>query len=197
LSDYQPLADTAKKYGLRAYVLEVDFALQSIFTPMQVQLEHMAATIEKYQKQYSFTQYNLMCHSQGAVLCRAYLQTYSNHSAQAFVSLSGPHMGQFGLTGQVEKFIPILRNVPRQEVYTLLYNGLAQNSFSVANYWKDPFHYSQYQSVVQFLPKMNNETSGSNPAAAKFRSNFLKLKQAAFLGSDADEIIEPPMVLYS
>jgi len=139
------------------------------------------------------TDYNLVCHSQGAVLCRAYLQTNPSHTAQTFVSLAGPHMGQFGLTGEVERYLPALRNVTRQDAYKILYTEKVQSFFAVANYWRDPFHYTAYQSSVPFLTHFNNETnSQENPGASQYKSNFIKIKKAVFLGSSADEIIEPP-----
>jgi len=193
LYHYTPLEQALKEHGFdRTYILDIDWGIHSIFASMETMLEHLSQTIDQYKARYNVTEYNLVCHSQGAVLCRTYLQSHPQHTAQAFVSLAGPHMGQFGLTGRVEHYLPLLRNITRQDVYEILYTHKVQSSFSVSNYWRDPFHYAQYQADVKFLPHFNNETVQANSAASQFRTNFVKLKRAVFLGSTADEIIEPP-----
>lgn len=37
--------------------------------------------------------YHLLCHSQGALLCRCIAQEWDGHNISAFVSIAGPHVG--------------------------------------------------------------------------------------------------------
>lgn len=39
---------------------------------------------------------NLVCHSQGGLICRAILQIYPNHNVRNFISLSAPQAGLCG-----------------------------------------------------------------------------------------------------
>lgn len=176
----------------RVFIVDVDWGLSSVFRTMDAQLNHLSLEIEQLKQKNGITDFNLVCHSQGAVLCRAYLQLNPGHTAQSFVSLAGPHLGQFGLTGEVEQFLPGLRNMTRQEASRLLYKKEVQSFFAVANYWRDPFRFSTYRESVPFLTRFNNESVVNNEEAVQYRSNFMKLKRAVFLGSSVDEIIEPP-----
>ena len=43
--------------------------------------------------------FNLVCHSQGGVICRALIEHWDGHNVSTFVSLAGPQMGVQGLGG--------------------------------------------------------------------------------------------------
>jgi len=193
-SNYARLKQYLEQSGFEAHVLAVDYGLASIYQSLDTQLAHMEETIDKVKKENNIREHHLICHSMGGLLCRGYLQTRADHSVQVFISLSSPHMGQFGIPKEGEKFLPApFRNVTNEALHDLLYQPAIQKVFSVANFWKDPFHYGQYQKVVTYLPRINNETgSSNNPAVLQYKSNFMKLKKAVFYGSLADEVIQPP-----
>ena len=60
-----------------------------------------------------------------------------NHNVDTFLSMSGPQMGQYGVIGGMEKFYP---NITDEIAWTLLYNLVAQHSFSAAAYWNGKFY---------------------------------------------------------
>jgi len=190
--DYQPLKQYCSNSGHQTYMVTSDLGSQSIFSNLHTQLKHLQESIQALKTKYQFREHHLICHSMGALLCRTYLQTTRDHTAQVYISLSGPHMGQFGITKMFEEKIPIFKNQSREHASKLLYDPLVQHYLSVANFWKDPFNYDKYQRAVTFLPVYNNETGVANPLANQFKPNFSKLKKAIFLGSMADEVIEPP-----
>ena len=63
--------------------------LGSLLHPMSEQLELFARLVEEAKAQYGFRDHHLICHSQGGLLCRSYLQMYPKHTVRVFVSLSG------------------------------------------------------------------------------------------------------------
>jgi palmitoyl-protein thioesterase len=111
-----------------------------------------------------------------------------DHSCVNYVSLAGVHMGEFGATEKLEKWLPFLHNVATHEVYRVAYTSILQAHISVANFWFDPFRHKQYLTSSEFLPRFNehNET-----LSTVYRKNFLKLKKVIFTASPADDIIEP------
>lgn len=71
-------------------------------------------------------------------MARTIVQAWDNHPIHTFISLSGPQMGQYGLVPGMFSWIP--DNMTAADVYSLVYNTLAQDTLSFANYWHDPFH---------------------------------------------------------
>jgi uncharacterized alpha/beta hydrolase family protein len=102
--------------------LNYDIAEKSIVTPMYSQLHDLINGIENLKQQYSIGQHHFVCHSQGALLCRAYLLETSNHK----ISLSGPQMGQFGLTFKA----PYAPWINTENAYAILYTNLVQGGIS-------------------------------------------------------------------
>mmetsp|Transcript_80862 Transcript_80862/g.142630 ORF Transcript_80862/g.142630 Transcript_80862/m.142630 type:complete len:397 (-) Transcript_80862:87-1277(-) len=147
--------------------------------------------------------YNLLCHSQGAVICRALCEAMPNHRALSLVSLAGPQMGVYGSTWleHAEPFfeaqIPMPKlpdfplpipglgevkkaagSVAKGSFYQLAYTSMLQ-SVSLANLWHDPLHVESYLRGNVFLPLANGETAASSKSG--YRSNFLRLQKATFL----------------
>jgi palmitoyl-protein thioesterase len=170
--------------GARFFALEIFEGYVSVFTSMSWQLEMLATEINRLKSVYNFTDFNLICHSQGALLCRTYLMEYA-HTCQTYVSLTGPQMGQFGATKPWEDFIPFLRNMSTHIAYKAFYTSEIQAFLSFSNYWNDPFHHLEFSKGCPFL---RNYTYQVKP---EYKQNFLKLKKAIFLGSRDDETIEP------
>lgn len=147
--------------------------------------------------------YVLVCHSQGALLCRTVVERMDDHNVHTLIALAGPQNGIFGVPPDYSKFLPY----PRDEVYHAAYTAAMQDKMSVANYWHDPrptsglFHPVQdYWSSNTFLPVFNNDpgrkTQGYHQAkndteAARYKSNFLRLNAAVFTCGTADRIVVP------
>ncbi len=62
----------------------------------------------------------LIGHSQGTLVSRALLELWDNHPVQMFVSLAGPHLGQFGLFADLISN-PFLRGLVTSTAWTVLY----------------------------------------------------------------------------
>ena len=130
--------------------------------------------------------YHLVGHSQGALATRTVLEEMSHHNVQNYLSLSGPHMGQFGVIGGMERFFP---NITTDEAYEVLYTDVAQDIFSAANYWHDPFHEKEFLEYVQFLDKYNNQTGYFQ--SERLKKNFLSTNKVILCGSPGDGTIQP------
>eukprot|EP00817_Percolomonadidae_sp_ATCC50343_P003171 CAMPEP_0117430642 /NCGR_PEP_ID=MMETSP0758-20121206/10197_1 /TAXON_ID=63605 /ORGANISM="Percolomonas cosmopolitus, Strain AE-1 (ATCC 50343)" /LENGTH=254 /DNA_ID=CAMNT_0005218897 /DNA_START=143 /DNA_END=903 /DNA_ORIENTATION=- len=180
--------------GLKTYQAKYYENTKSILSKINDQLVVLAAEIEEAKTKLGIKEHNLVCHSMGGLLCRAYLMAYGNHTVNRYISLAGVHAGQFGLTGQVEKYAPaILTNLARENIYRFIYKAPIQDHFSVAGFWKDPLinHTTIYKEECDFLPIYNGDKQHANAAA--YKKNFLKLKKVVFNGCKTDEILEPPL----
>ena len=62
----------------------------------------------------------LIGHSQGTLVSRALLEEWDNHPVQMFVSLAGPHLGQYGLFADLISN-PFLRGLVTSAAWTVLY----------------------------------------------------------------------------
>lgn len=148
--------------------------------------------------------YTLICHSQGALLCRSVVQRMDDHNIHTFIALAGPQMGEFGLPADWGKVIPWARD----QVFLVAYTSTAQDRLSLANLWHDPrprtgfaFHPQRdYWAGNTFLPVFNNDpnrmTQGSkkpkDPAEGnRYKRNFLRLKNSIFTCGPADDQIKP------
>merc|ERR1711916_92261 len=129
---------------------------------------------------------SLLCFSQGNIICRALLQTLDNHNVHTYVSMAGPHAGQFGITSFLH-FLPF-HNLTREEAYLLFYTPKSQEDISIANYWNDPFHQSLYLTENIWLPYFNALPGGPCNAteSARFGANLNRLKQLVLIGGPQD-----------
>ncbi|KAL9656900.1 hypothetical protein ABK040_006992 [Willaertia magna] len=190
---YQPIADYIQEYnpGTNVYLLTVDPDMDSVIKAMNEQLIDMENIIFSLKKENNFTNFHFICHSQGGLLCRSFIQRNQNHGVKNFISLTGAQFGQFGIPSGMRLY-PFLQHVTTEEAYLILYTNLLQKVFSVANYWKDPHHLTEYSKVSEFLAIYNNETNTVDYASKyKFRENFLKIDKFIITGSPDDEIITP------
>jgi len=168
------------------------------WAPLQVQLEQIARYIRKEvsSKPDTFSKgYNLVCHSQGGLLCRTLVQYMNDHKVHTLVSLAGPQMGAYGPAFfDFLKKLPAVRSFTFESVYKIAYTALAQKTLSPANMWNDPMHHDALLSSATFLALYNGLTSDSGNASRK--SNFARLQRAVFLTGipqegDYDGGIEP------
>eukprot|EP01012_Entosiphon_sulcatum_P015619 TRINITY_DN20579_c0_g1_i1.p1 TRINITY_DN20579_c0_g1~~TRINITY_DN20579_c0_g1_i1.p1 ORF type:complete len:300 (-),score=45.20 TRINITY_DN20579_c0_g1_i1:104-982(-) len=132
--------------------------------------------------------YHLVCHSQGALICRAVLQVMDDHAVDTFISLAGPQLGEYG---PYEFLNTTLGNLSLPDLWRVLYTPLLQHSLSIANFWNDPHVRPHYLSGNVFLPVLNNERNANATDAARMKANFLRTRRMAFFGSPADNQILP------
>jgi len=130
--------------------------------------------------------FNLVCHSQGAILCRGLISDWDNHDVRTFVSMAGPQQGVDDVASIVGDFVPRwLYNIVSA---ALMYSWWWQDKYGFAGYFKDMRNYEMYRYGSQYLAVINNESPRQTP---RFQANFAKLEHAVFLGSPADGVISP------
>ncbi len=100
-------------------------------------------------------------------------------------------MGQFGDTKTVEHYIPWIKNISREELYKVFYTPPLQEHCSIANFWRDPYHYPQYLNIQNYIGKINGEVNCAY--TSQMAKNFNRLQKAIFYGGSDDEIIEPAL----
>lgn len=128
---------------------------------------------------------NLICCSQGGLICRAILSTTEAHNVQTFISLAAPQMGQFG--GESTWLKGIFPGAYKY-VFQFCFTSLG-SLLSVCNYWNDPKHQARYRQNNDFLAVLNNETN--NPLADEWKHNFLQIQKLILIGGPDDEVISP------
>jgi pimeloyl-ACP methyl ester carboxylesterase len=75
----------------------------------------------------------LIGHSQGTLVSRALLEEWDDHPVQMFLSLAGPHLGQYGLFADLVSN-PFLRGLVTQTAWTLLYTQVIRMRAIFANH---------------------------------------------------------------
>jgi len=156
--------------------------------PLYTQIAGVSAMINDTLQANGFSSFHLVCHSQGALICRTMLQAYAL-PCDTFLSLSGPQMGQFGLAGQGDWIMERFPNITARLAWVYLYRHAEQLKYSPANYWRDPYHEADFLRTVIFLPVMNNETF--NPKSQEYKVNFLGLQKLVLYGGPDDGTIIP------
>eukprot|EP00742_Colponemidia_sp_Colp-10_P003635 GILJ01003869.1.p1 GENE.GILJ01003869.1~~GILJ01003869.1.p1 ORF type:complete len:302 (+),score=41.84 GILJ01003869.1:112-1017(+) len=156
------------------------------YTPLWLQAKGLKAQLEALQRLPAFADgYHLVCHSQGALICRAAIKLYTDHRIHTFISLAGPNNGVYG-PYWLDKYWPKF-TVPK--VAYVVYNTLAQHLSSIANMWHDPAKRSLYLHRNSFLPVLNNEVQHAQ--SEQFKNNFLRLSKFVVLGGEDDDYISP------
>lgn len=166
--------------GTETVVIDAYNDFQS-FDNMWLQLHDISNII--LNKTSHFTDgYNLLCFSQGGLLCRAFIQSQDKHRVRNFISLSSPQGGQYGNT------VYIHFHIIKEEAYRFFYTFEGQR-WSVGNYWNDPHHHTMYLKYNKFLPKFDNEVPTEH--SAQYKKNFLKLNNLILVGGPDDGVITP------
>jgi palmitoyl-protein thioesterase len=128
--------------------------------------------------------FNLIGHSQGGLISRAYIERYNDPPVFNFVSWAGPHAGVYGVP---DINLPFLDQIMSQLVEGT-YTTLLQETVSFAAYWKDPYHYPKYLTDNIFLADINNERPVKN---ATYKKNLLSLNALVLQYSPIDTIVVP------
>jgi len=190
------------KFGnsTRMHSLPLYEGRDSLRTPLLKQrdaiVKYLVANAESLQLAGGF---NLVGHSQGALLGRAVVQALpANLQCRVLVSLAGPQLGQWGMCDALTDLYPhlglnstIVKAMTSDAAWLAFYNIIAQDELSVANYWNDPGHQDLFLWTSHFLPYVNNLKSHAD--MERFKANFLRLEKAVFLGSIADDCINPQL----
>uniref|UniRef100_A0A7G3AI95 palmitoyl-CoA hydrolase n=1 Tax=Lutzomyia longipalpis TaxID=7200 RepID=A0A7G3AI95_LUTLO len=127
---------------------------------------------------------HLVGYSQGGLLARAILQTFTNHTVKNFISLSSPQAGQYG----TEFLHLIFPSLTAKAAFELFYSYIGQHT-SVGNYWNDPHHQELFFKYSNFLPYINNAIRTTN--STQFRDGLLKLDKMILIGGPNDGVITP------
>jgi len=155
------------------------------FTKLDTQISGVSKTLLKVvseNEEIMSDGYNLVCHSQGALLCRCLIEYMSDHQIRHFVSLAGPQEGVYGWDflmqiGFFKKF-PWIINFTMEESHNILYSAIMQE-LSFGNMWQDPFYQDEYEKYNKFLPKYNGLTASADDLAT-YKANFMRLHTATF-----------------
>lgn len=127
---------------------------------------------------------NLVCFSQGGLMCRALIEQIDDHNVENVILLSSPQMGQFGDTS----YVPMLPD-SKYEVYRVCYDTFFGQDISVCEYWNDPYHHPEYLRSSDFLAVLNNQTAHNQ--SEQWRKNFIRLKNVVMVGGPDDGVITP------
>ena len=168
--------------GQFAYAFPIYEGTPDSWMPLNSQVDELAHTIRGIVKgdPYKYRNgYHLLCHSQGALICRCVIEMMNDHNIHTFVSMAGPQLGVYD-----EHFFEFFPDElagaagwTLENMHTIAYGWLMQSTMSVANMWNDPFEQEEFLGYNYFLPYYNNLIE----YRADYRTNFLKLKKAAFL----------------
>ncbi|KAH9261837.1 hypothetical protein BASA81_000493 [Batrachochytrium salamandrivorans] len=121
---------------------------------------------------------DLVCHSQGAVICQAVLVESNKVKVSRFVSLAGPQMGVYGALWF--RFLPpAFAKFSLEAMSKLAYESWAQDTLSVANLWNDPHSPDVFAARNTFLPRYLGLLQLNT--TMQMKQNYLKLERAAYL----------------
>ena len=149
--------------------------------------------------------YNLVCKSQGGLVCRAVIETMDDHNVDTFISLAAPQMGCYGL-GYVEHSLTFRGVSPQQLAELLGLSGVgavlgavlirvfeAVTSASTTTMAYDETHgmrliellsplqlwrdWHRLDDFYRLSPILPSHTENAN---ATMRDNFLRLRRAVF-----------------
>jgi palmitoyl-protein thioesterase len=153
---------------------------------MHAQGKYLCAEIQKDLKLHNG--FIMICHSQGGLLGRYYVERWNNPKVHTYISLGSPQRGVFGLPGTYDErftWLNIFENLAR----FILYRGFIQEHVSFAEYWHDSQHEDLYLKRCTFLPYLNNEVE--HDFSAHYKANICSLHNMVLVESMCDTVIEP------
>jgi len=135
--------------------------------------------------------FNLIGHSQGGLISRAYIQRFNDPPVYNFLSWAGPHAGQYGVP-ELNYLCPDYDCPWLDEIFSLIienaYGSWIQNHISFAAYWKDPFDFGDYLQYSHFIADINNERDVKNKT---YRDNIISLNTMVLIYSTIENIVIP------
>ena len=146
--------------------------LDSLLINMNRQVEMFAAAVRA--DPMLANGFDMVGHSQGGLLTRAYIERYNSPKVHNYFSLAGPQDGVFGIPDFNDWCPDDACPWLAEWMSAVSEGGWAESFFqehiSAAQYWKNPLNYSKYLDAVTFLPDINNEREVKN---ATYRANML------------------------
>lgn len=185
----EPIKDFIHEYmGDDVYVknVEIGEGTRTSFINMEYQITLLRTAIE--QDPNLRNGFNIIAHSQGTLIARAYIEQYNKPRVFNYISFGGPQQGVFGTPGDFDTRFRFLDYVESLQYY-ILYSSFAQRFISFAGYWHDTLHNDAYLANCRFLPRINNEIE--HPLKEQFKNNICSLTNVVLVSSDKDDIIEP------
>jgi len=135
--------------------------------------------------------FNLIGHSQGGLLSRAYIERCNDPPVYNFLSWAGPHAGQFGVP-QFNAICPDYWCPWLDVIFSMIienaYGSWIQNHISFASYWKDPFDWSSYLKYSHFIADVNNERDVKN---STYKARIISLNTMVLIYTTIDNIVIP------
>jgi palmitoyl-protein thioesterase len=172
--------------GTYVHSLNIGAGKWTSFWSMQRQGKWLCSEIQKDPKLKDG--FIMICHSQGGLLGRYYLERWNNPKVITYISLATPQRGVFGLPGTYDERWKILNHFENL-ARCLLYMKFFQRHFSFAAYWNDSLHHDKYLRCCTFLPYLNNEIK--HDFSEHYKANICSLKYMVLVGCMGDEIVEP------
>jgi len=169
--------------GTNVTVINLYHGWQSL-APLWKQVEKFGQVVAQISAE-SKGSINVIGYSQGGLVARGILSTFSNLTVDTFISLSAPQLGQYGEPWYIKWLFP---NHVKKDLYKVLYTKFGQQT-SLGNYWNDPHHQDLYKKFSAFLAILNNDTY--NPLSKQWKENFLKINRLVLVGGPDDGIITP------
>lgn len=136
--------------------------------------------------------FNLVAHSQGALVARGFIERCGVPRVHNFISLAGPHAGVFGMpfyAGERGSFQETATAVLHALASSRLYSPELQSRLSFAQYWKNPFNMSAYRNASGFLRDVNNE--GGARRNQTYATHLASLHTLLLVGFERDEVLVP------
>jgi palmitoyl-protein thioesterase len=166
----------------------------SLEMPMDEQAEKLAHCIQSDKTLREAGSFNLIGHSQGGLLTRAYVERYNDPPVHNLLSWAGPHGGQYGVpdvNAYCHDDIPGCAIL--DDLFDLLLNGgsaseYVQKHVSFATYWRDPYNVPDYLKYSEFLADVNNDRAAKN---ATYKKHLSSLNTYLLLYSSVDTIVIP------
>ena len=129
--------------------------------------------------------FNLIGHSQGGLISRAYIHRFNDPPVHNFISWAGPQAGVYGVPDFnalcPDALCPWLAELFDDVLRADVISSAAQKLLTFAAYWRSPLNYSSYLENNEFLADINNERETKN---ATYKANFESLNTLALLYSE-------------
>jgi len=175
--------------GIYTHNIEVGNGKEdSWFMPIERQVEEFAKVVKADVN--LAKGFNLICHSQGGMLARAYIERYNNPPVHNFITWSTPHAGVYGVPDFnvlcPDKDCPWLN-----EIMSALMEGKAdvlQDHIAFAAYWRDPINVTAFKAKNKFLTDINNMRDAKN---STYRANMISLNSFLAMFTTRDAIVIP------
>jgi len=157
-------------FNIDVYNIEIGNGVStSIFTPMEMQLNKLCEEIYKIDALKDG--FNFIGMSQGGLLARGYVEYCNKYPVVNLITLASPNGGVYYKTPLADNY----------------YEPYKQDSFSISNYWRDPYRYDLYLSNSTYLAQLNQEV-----IANCIQNNLDVVKNFVMVWSPNDEVIMPP-----